>query len=679
MLSVNKYSLLKPDYIKSKGYKRNNLLKADEYKGHKLTRGWYNHLPLGNLTYEDKFNSDTYKLLNKGKDDRSWSKRNSNKLTLGAGAIAGGIVAGSLAAPIAVPVGLAAGGAALIGHSVGKYLKDNKEKDQDIQKKMIDLKEKIKRQSDYKGHKLSTFRNPYAMSSITGSNRISLDPDDKKLKNLTLGSVGTSIAGLATANPIALNTGIIGGRLSSVTLRNRLDRKSQMDIIDMIEKTKKHAKWNPFSKKTEKAVKTAGKLAGVTALGATSAAAGQGALNTINWYDTVDGANSINKYKDLLNKGHLLTSKMTINGSTGPAVNVNMLGPKAAMAVSGAGAALAANAPWLIPTLAGTAAVGGGVALYKHLKKKHDKKMIESGKKLPEGQYFYDSKVMKTKKQSNTGLILGSTLGALSGGLGGHILDKKIDSKGNFFNRNKAAIGGTVLGAFGGGIVGNRMDKHFDRSVSSAKSTFRDQVNFTQDDLARGIMTGSLDNPSINNSFDKLNGGLRKDLLNNLKKSRKEYKLNLQNLALGTAATGLGAGITASAIKDSMNKRTKSQSDIVRYGTIVFADGTSCKGWAVTKMHGMMDSVAKGLGQAANKWSKLPKSAKGAIIGAGAGAVVGGAKKGVKGALMGAAGGAALGGAAGYAANTQGAKNFMNKVKDHKFNAFVADKMKATN
>ena len=285
---------------------------------------------------------------------------------------------------------------------------------------------------------------------------------------------------------------------------------------------------------------------------------------------------------------------------------------------------------------------------------------------------------MKTKKHSNTGLILGSTLGALSGGLGGHILDKKIDSKGNFFNRNKAAIGGTVLGAFGGGIVGNRMDKHFDQSVSSAKSTFRDQVNFTQDDLARGIMTGRLDNSSINNSFDRLNGGLRKDLLNNLKKSRKEYKLNLQNLALGTAATGLGAGITASAIKDSMNKRTKSQSDIVRYGTIVFADGTSCKGWAVTKMHGMMDSVAKGLGQAANKWSKLPKSAKGAIIGAGAGAVVGGAKKGVKGALMGAAGGAALGGAAGYAANTQGAKNFMNKVKDHKFNAFVADKMKAT-
>ena len=287
-------------------------------------------------------------------------------------------------------------------------------------------------------------------------------------------------------------------------------------------------------------------------------------------------------------------------------------------------------------------------------------------------------KKSETKKQSNTGLILGSTLGALSGGLGGHILDKKIDSKGNFFNRNKATIGGTVLGAFGGGIVGNRMDKHFDQSVSSAKSTFRDQVNFTQDDLARGIMNGSLDNPSINNSFDKLNGGLRKDLLNSLKKSRKEYKLNLQNLALGTAATGLGAGITASAIKDSMNKRTKSQSDIVRYGTIVFADGTSCKGWAVTKMHGMMDSVAKGLGQAANKWSKLPKSAKGAIIGAAGGAALGGAKKGVKGALMGAAGGAALGGAAGYAANTQGAKNFMNKVKDHKFNAFVADKMKAT-
>lgn len=295
-----------------------------------------------------------------------------------------------------------------------------------------------------------------------------------------------------------------------------------------------------------------------------------------------------------------------------------------------------------------------------------------------------DMSKSKTKKQSNTGLILGSALGALSGGLGGHILDKKIQAQGNFFNRNKAAIGGTVLGAFGGGIVGNRIDRSFNNSVNESKSTFSDGIKSTQDGLNKDILNKSITEDSINSSFDKLNGGLRKDLVDSLKKSRKDYRLNLQNLALGTVATGVGAGITASAVKDSLNKRNKMQSyinengDLVQYGTIMFADGSACKGWAVTKMHGMMDSVAKGLGQAANKWSKLPKSAKGAIIGAGTGAVIGGAKKGVKGALVGAAGGAAVGGGLGYAAGTKAGKEFMKKVSDHKFNAFVADKMKAT-
>lgn len=286
----------------------------------------------------------------------------------------------------------------------------------------------------------------------------------------------------------------------------------------------------------------------------------------------------------------------------------------------------------------------------------------------------YDKKMkkLKTKEQSNTGLILGSTLGALSGGLGGHILDKKIQAQGNFFNRNKAAIGGTVLGAFGGGIVGSRIDKSFNNSVDGSKSTFSDGIKSTQDGLNKGILNNSSTENSINSSFDKLNGGLRKDLVDSLKKSRKDYRLNLQNLALGTVATGVGAGITASAVKDSLNKRNKMQSyinengDLVQYGTIMFANGSACKGWAVTKMHGMMDTLAKHAGNAANKWSKLSPTAKGAIIGGAGGAVVGGAKKGWKGALVGAGAGAAGGAAIGYGAGTKTGQKFINDVKGYK-------------
>lgn len=280
----------------------------------------------------------------------------------------------------------------------------------------------------------------------------------------------------------------------------------------------------------------------------------------------------------------------------------------------------------------------------------------------------YDKKMkkLKTKKQSNTGLILGSTLGALSGGLGGHVLDKKIQAQGNFFNRNKAAIGGTVLGAFGGGIVGSRIDKRYNDRYSSLMNNYNDRSQRLQDLTPPDAPEGYLNKVGI------LQNQLNKDLVDSNDKLNKLNRLNLQNLALGTVATGIGAGITASAVKDSLNKRNKMQSyinengDLVQYGTIMFADGSACKGWAVTKMHGMMDTLAKHAGNAANKWSKLSPTAKGAIIGGAGGAVVGGAKKGWKGALVGAGAGAAGGAAIGYGAGTKTGQKFINDVKGYK-------------
>lgn len=47
--------------------------RKDTYSGVKLTPTRYKLIP---GAYSDKYNSDTYKILNKGVDDRSWMKRN---------------------------------------------------------------------------------------------------------------------------------------------------------------------------------------------------------------------------------------------------------------------------------------------------------------------------------------------------------------------------------------------------------------------------------------------------------------------------------------------------------------------------------------------------------------------------------------------------------------------------
>lgn len=479
MLSTNKYSLLKPNYTKERDFKRTGILKSDEYKGHKLTKSLYNYLPIGSSIYEDKFNSDTYKLLNNGKDDRKWSDRHFNKLTsgkilTGGLGIAGGVLASTVAAPIAVPIALTAAGAGLIGHSVVNHFKKGVKFDKDIQRKMIDLREKTKNQSnsEYKGYKLSSYRLPQFRYNTLGL-KSRVDSDDKKLAGIVMGSLGGMGVGMAVAPPVAAYSGLIG-RFASRAKMSRDNKKTQMDIIDMLEKTKKHAKWNPFSDRTAKVVKGAGKLAGATAFGATAAAAGEGALNNMRWLDTAKGIEKVNKYKELIDKGHFVTTHTILdNGITGPNVNVNMLGPKAALIASGAGATLAANAPWLVPTLAGAAAVGGGVALYKHLKKKHDENAIKRGTKLPEGQYFFNSKIKKqsdmiypiiTKKQSLVAFVPGA-VGAGIGALRSRYKAQKAGLSQEDINAltargalKGAAIGqvGTnlALGTVGGGTIG---------------------------------------------------------------------------------------------------------------------------------------------------------------------------------------------------------------------------------
>ena len=98
--------------------------------------------------YDDRYNSDTYKILNNGVDDRSWKVRNSNKLghakTVGSALLTGAGAAGALmVAPAAViPVG--AVGLGLTVKSALDRLKDKDMRAQQLQMKIIDAKEKLK-------------------------------------------------------------------------------------------------------------------------------------------------------------------------------------------------------------------------------------------------------------------------------------------------------------------------------------------------------------------------------------------------------------------------------------------------------------------------------------------------------------------------------------------------------
>lgn len=75
------YSLFNPNYREGDSlYQRkgsNFIGRKDTYSGVKLTPTRYKLIP---GAYSDKYNSDTYKILNKGVDDRSWMMRNGGKV-----------------------------------------------------------------------------------------------------------------------------------------------------------------------------------------------------------------------------------------------------------------------------------------------------------------------------------------------------------------------------------------------------------------------------------------------------------------------------------------------------------------------------------------------------------------------------------------------------------------------
>ena len=135
------YSLFNPNYREGDSlYQRkgsNFIGRKDTYSGVKLTPTRYKLIP---GAYSDKYNSDTYKILNKGVDDRSWMKRNGGKVyalgSLGASAAGGAAVAiGGLAIPV-----IASGAA--IGSTVA-YLRNRNRRNKELQMKMIDAQEAL--------------------------------------------------------------------------------------------------------------------------------------------------------------------------------------------------------------------------------------------------------------------------------------------------------------------------------------------------------------------------------------------------------------------------------------------------------------------------------------------------------------------------------------------------------
>ena len=243
--------MFKPDYRDSL-YKRkgsNFLGRNDTYDGVKLTPTRYRLIP---GAYEDKYNSDTYKILNNGVDDRSWSKRNSHKIAsginmLGAAGV-GTAVALASVAPLAA-TGLALGGAATaIGGGIS-YLRRRNRRNKELQMKMIDASElykKTKKHSFQKG-------NPYY------ENRSVLKNDKYKGHKLTHGAVQyfepiyqdisyqnnmKYLTGEGSKNGYR-SIGTTAGALIpapfpiSLINRNRQDREVQIEAIKLAKKLRK--------------------------------------------------------------------------------------------------------------------------------------------------------------------------------------------------------------------------------------------------------------------------------------------------------------------------------------------------------------------------------------------------------------------------------------------------------
>jgi hypothetical protein len=154
-------------------------------------------------------------------------------------------------------------------------------------------------------------------------------------------------------------------------------------------------------------------------------------------------------------------------------------------------------------------------------------------------------------------LILGAG-GALGGGIGGHLVDRKAKRDGNWFNRNKSAIIGSLGGAAVGGGIGayaghlkkTRPDfdqETLDRYTNELKSKRSDILN-----SGAGAVVREENLNKLEEAYGKNIEKLKEKVANNKNLTPKEYK------TLGLLSGGLGVGLAgAGAFAAHQRKKSK--------------------------------------------------------------------------------------------------------------------------
>lgn len=162
------------------------------------------------------------------------------------------------------------------------------------------------------------------------------------------------------------------------------------------------------------------------------------------------------------------------------------------------------------------------------------------------------------KFNSPYGLVTGLAIGGISGGLGGHIVDRKANRDGNWLNRNRGAVIGAIGGSALGGIVGNRIDKQFRNSVNHTKTSFKGKAKDLRDKFNKGTMNYKMNKDAYEKLTSQYLAGNKAEHAEKLKELGTSYRRDLRNLALGAAAGGIGAGITTAAFTPDKNKQVNS-------------------------------------------------------------------------------------------------------------------------
>ena len=153
-------------------------------------------------------------------------------------------------------------------------------------------------------------------------------------------------------------------------------------------------------------------------------------------------------------------------------------------------------------------------------------------------------------------LILGAG-GALGGGIGGHLVDRKAKRDGNWFQRNKSAI----IGSLGGAVVGGGIGAY-------AGHLKKNRSDFNQETLDR--YTNEIESSKSKILNSGANAVVKEEYLNKLKDSEKNIEKLKEEVAknknltpkelkrLGLLSGGLGVGLAgAGAVAAHQRKKTK--------------------------------------------------------------------------------------------------------------------------